>query len=549
MSIIQSGVVNTHIVEGVDTTNKFPINKQQHQKNPFIFSDPLDDPAKKVLLNMFQYDHLIRSGLELNAWTTIDYSHKYQLYPVTANEDEYNTDEDITKAISKKTDLKKDDQERLLEYIRVVTHITDFEEWVHNYWLDAEVGGRSAFFVETLSKDKKNYMKDFDLYKDTPIMFKPLHWSHLEQTYIDTDTFRIKEVRYNDPNFTINLDARNERQDYLDLDNLIYLTCDDANMKEDSFGYGNSRLIPIIHLSAARRQITDKDAPEIFTSFWNQSGVLEVDDTSDSNIQYITKNLYTPGSVAIVRSQGAKFTPVQLKHDGWFMIQYLGLSRQEVLRMIRVPDFLLNYTADSRSVIETAINIWSKFVIEPDRQQIFRQLNHQFFNKLIKIFLRNNGFDENNANAILVRPVYKKISIEDLLSKANSLELLIRRDVITKRESRTLIDLPEKRMEDKEEDMKLSPLQWAGLTEQEKLILIQTAAKKELLRNTPQPGRGAFAAGGGNGNANEEQLTEEQQKDKNQTDAQKNPGVKTPKDRANSKKLSSKGAGRGQAVG
>ena len=213
-----------------------------------------------------------------------------------------------------------------------------------------------------------------------------------------------------------------------------------------------------------------------------------------------------------------KFTPVPLKHDGWFIIQYLGLARQEVLRMLRVPDFLLNYTADSRSVIESAINIWSDFVIESDRQQIYDQVYPQFFHKLVKLYLENNDLDPKIANAIRIRPVFKRISIEDLLSKANSLELLIRRDVITKREARNIVDLPEKRIEDKEEDKKLSPLQWASLAEQERLLLMQTDAKKQLL-NSPPNGTSMKVGNMDRERYNQIQMTSQSQQP--QTDAQK----------------------------
>lgn len=553
--IDQSGVVSTHslLEDQIPVTNTFPLRpKKEYQKNPFVFQSPIDSVTKDTLINMFRFDHLVRSALQLNSWIAIKYHHKYQIYPLLGNdEEEFNTDEDLQKAVKKDADFEVEDQKRLMRYIETVLQITDLETWVYNTWLDAQVGGRGAFFVEKIRKTQKDYIKDVDLYEGTPILFKPLHWKFLDQTYIDTDTFRIKEVRYNDPKMNANFDQRQERPDYLNIDDLVYLTCDDTNAYDNSFGYGNSRLLPIIHLSAARRQATDKDVPEIFTSFWNQTGIIETDDTSDENMAYIEKNLYKAGSIAMVKRQGIRFTPVPLKHDGWFMLQYLGLAREEILRMLRVPDFLLNYDADSRSVIESAIGIWADFVINSDRQQVFDQVHNQFLHKLVHLFLDGNKLDHKIANAIRIKPVFKRISIEDLLSKANSLELLIRRDVITKREARNIIDLSEKRIEDKEADMKLSPLQWSQLSEQEKLLLMQTAAKKQLMMNPPNETNFKVNANvtgqqfvGADGQLLPAGATADS---KNQPDAlKKEASIKQPRTRSNAKTLASRGVGAGR---
>lgn len=546
----QSSVVSTQSLldESIPVSNKYPLQKEvnDQSKDPFVFKSPFqDEKAKDTLVNTFRYDHLIRSAIQLNSWITVKYHHKYQIYPLVGNDqEEYNTNEELQKAVQQDADLKVEDQKKLLRYINTVISVTDFETWLNNIWIDAQVGGRGAFFVETVKTTQEKFIKDVDLYEGTPILFKPLHWKFLDQTFIDLDTFRIKEIRYSDPTMMINLQSRNERPDYIPIENMIYLTCDDTNPLENSFGYGNSRLIPLVHLSAARRQATDKDIPELLTSFWNQTGVGETDDTSEANLNYLRKTLYQAGSIAIVNRQGFKFTPVPLKHDGWFIIQYLGLARQEVLRMLRVPDFLLNYTADSRSVIESAIGIWSDFVIESDRQQIFDQVYNQFFHKLVQLYLKGNNMDPKIANGIRIRPIYKRISIEDLLSKANSLELLIRRDVITKREARNIIDLSEKRMEDKEDDNGITPIQRSNLAELEERLKIENEAKIDLAKKMPQQQNpNPFNRFGSNQqpqNQNPNQIKE--------TDAQKEASVKTPKTRINARTLGSRGAGAGRSV-
>lgn len=550
----QSSVVSTAplLDPSIPISDKYPLQKEvnQQSKDPFVFKSPFqDEKAKDTLVNTFRFDHLIRSAIQLNSWITIKYHHKYQIYPLVGNDqEEYNTDEDLQKAVQTDADLKVEDQKKLLRYINTVVSVTDFETWLNNIWIDAQVGGRGAFFVETVKKTQKQFIKDVDLYEGTPILFKPLHWKFLDQNYIDLDTFRIKEIRYADPTMMINLQSREERPDFIPVENIIYLTCDDTNPLENTFGYGNSRLIPLVHLSAARRQATDKDIPELLTSFWNQTGVGETDDTSEANLAYLRKTLYQAGSIAIVNRQGFKFTPVPLKHDGWFIIQYLGLARQEVLRMLRVPDFLLNYTADSRSVIESAIGIWSDFVIESDRQQIFDQIYNQFFHKLVQLYLKGNNLDPKIANGIRIRPVYKRISIEDLLSKANSLELLIRRDVITKREARNIIDLSEKRIEDKEDDKGLTPIQKSNLAELEERLKIENKAKIDLANKMPeQQNPNPFNRFGSNTSNIKKQQNQNPNEIK-ETDAQKEASVKTPKNRVNARTLASRGAGAGRSA-
>lgn len=555
MPLKQSGIIATSELPDLESivTQDFPINKNENQAeiNAQIFKDPLDtgdSPSlKETLADTFNRDHLVRSTLELNAWATIHYPHKYQLYPLVGDQNEYNTDEELQKALEDETGLDKENQKKLLKYVATVIEVSEFENWLQQAWLNAMVGGRGAFFVEKLKETKKNFIKDVDLYKDTPILFKPLSWENLGQTWIDEDTFRIKEVRYYDQELAIQMNRgrTTERPDFIPIENLFYLTCDDSNSFKNSFGYGNSRLLPLIYLSAARRQATDKDIPEMFTSFWNQTGVLELEDMSEENKKYVMEQIFRAGSIAIVKMQGGagvRFTPVALKHDGWFMIQYLGLARGEVLRMLRTPDFMLNYDADSRSVVESAVAIWSDFLIAPDRKQVFGQAQNQFFSRLIKIFVDNNkGLDENIVNAVRIRPVFSKISIEDLLSKANSLELLIRRDIVSKRESRNIINLPEKRIKDKDEDKKLSPAQWASLDEAERQLLMETAAKESLLNNPPNPTTVKM-----NGQFGSQQMNKPLQTSQDQlpTHGEGQAGIKTPKTRQNAKVLASRGAGR-----
>ena len=420
------------------------------------FKPPYNQEFLDVLIDVGENDDVIDSLLSLISWAAVGQSKTHNIYPKGLKD--YSDEKQIQKDLNK-LGFNKENIEKFLTFVREVEYDIDLDYHVGQACYDAMLGGRTGLLVEKYTKDNT---KEFP--EDTPALLKPMAFKNMGQNLCMKSSWRVKFIE----NFDV---AITEDDRWLDVDDMLYFAFNDSNRNPGKLTYGRSICHAMVKYSNILRQIMERDVPEIVTSFWMKPGILKTPDGMDPNTkQAMIDNMYQGGLIVI--NEHAEFEAIDLKHDGWYLAKVYENVVDAVCERLRVPRFFRNYEAASRSVVESAVNVFRDFTIAPIQKWILTVLKKQFYYKLLEIFVRENDIDEKVLNKVEIVVHYEPFSIEDLLSKANSIELLIRRDVITIREARKMMRLPEKRQEDLDADIE------ARVKQQQTMIEISLMAQQ-----------------------------------------------------------------------
>lgn len=477
------------------------------------FKDLYGREFKKQLYDMFANDYIAQEGTIIKSWSGFANQLEGKLMP-RINKD-YESQEKLQGALNDA--MSEQEQEKLLEYIENVINVTGLRYYQQDLAQQAMVGGRSALFIETF-EDENN---EFKFPKGTPAIIKPLHWSYLDQVRVETDSWRLKSVRYTDMER-----ATDPERKFIPASKLIYVTRNDHMVMPNNLFYGMSDYHSILKISQIIRRCEEVDIPEIVASYWAQPGILKFNNMNTEEIDTFMDSL-GPGLLRGFNSK-VEYVPVPLKHDGYFIMQLLGLMIEHELMKLRVPQFLFSFAgkSTSRSEVEIQMNVFRDVVLASDRWWMERHLSDQFYDHLIMLHL-----GETDPRKLKVRyaHTYMPLSFEDILAKANSLELLARRAMIDRFEGRKIIGLPP---HNKNLDKYYNEIgQLKDLSPVEK---IQQKHQEEMSEKRMQQFGGGkqtqFQTFGGKGGA----------------EGQK--GFKPPAERVNSKVVSRQGAGRGNAT-
>ncbi|HEY1248021.1 MAG TPA: hypothetical protein VGE97_03435, partial [Nitrososphaera sp.] len=337
--------------------------------------------------------------------------------------------------------------------------------------------------------------------------------------------WRITDIKYNDLNDE--KDAADDTKNFIAANQLLYFVRPSGHMVPEGLYYGLSDFHPILKCSEVIRQILERDALEIVTSMWSSSGIFEFESMNKKE-QTDFMNQLKP---ALFRgwNKKVKFTPVQLKHDGWFLMNILDVMVKHILAKLRVPRSMIEGSIENRAVGEAQLTAWQQTTVLRDREWAGAHKASQWYKTLADIWYG----EKTDKYFIKVVDAFLDIEFEDVLAKANAIELLIRRNIILPFEARLMfpnlkeIDSKElKRLEDEE------------FRKKEREMELQQKAFEQ------KAALGAQFGGNGAGNGQNGQPP-----NKSEDEKKKEFGKKTPKERANAKIVSSVGAGRGNKTG
>lgn len=501
-------VTDNYELQGMAGYNRFKDLHSESLKDLTLkFKPPYNEKFLEVLVDLGENDDAVDACLSLLSWAAVGQPKSLKVYPI-GNRD-YSDEEQVEKDL-KKLGLNKENTDKLLEFIRTVENTLDIDSFLQMAVYDALLGGRMALLIETFTKDNKR-----DIPVDTPAILKPLSFAQMGQNLVNKNDWRVR--------FIENLDVPPDDENrWLDVKDMIYFAWNDSNRNPGRWTYGRSICHALVKYSNILRQITERDIPEIITSFWMKPGILITpDDMDETAKQLMIDNLYQGGLISV--NESAKFEPVDLKHDGWYLAKVMDLVIKRIFGRLKIPLFFSEFEAASRSVVESSVNVFRDFTVAPIQKWVVNILKKQFYARLLEIFVKDNKeIPEDILDKIEIIVVYDPFSIEDLLSKANSIELLLRRDVTTIRESRKMMRLPEKRLEDSEADIQ------ARLQRQ----TMEMEARAAVMG-------GALQTANANGGIEAPNGVPVPTIDKNVNQQ----GIKSPVTRINSKPLAKKGAG------
>jgi hypothetical protein len=468
------------------------------------FKDPYGKKFKERLLDMWINDHFAQEAIGVRRWVGFGRPKETAVYPKSNKI--YKTTDELQQAIEETFDGPKEFQ-KFTEYVQKVDAVTNIHEIEGEMFEQSVVGARAATFLEFFTTANNPYKFP----KGTPATLKPFNWLHLDQVRINPANWRITDIKYND--FNDEKSAGDDTKNFVAANRLLYFVRPSGHMIPNGLYYGTSDLHSILKCSEIIRQILERDAPEIVTSMWSSSGIFEFDSLNKKEQLDFMSQL----KPALFRgwNKKVKYTPVMLKHDGWFLMNILDIMVKHILAKLRVPRGIIDFAIDNRAVGEAQLTAWEQAVVIRDREWSLSHLRDQWYKTLADLWYG----EKTDKFYIKVIRTFMELEFEDVIAKANAIELLIRRNIILPFEARMMF--PNLRELDSKE---LARLEKAELDKKKKELQMQQEFAIQ------KPGFG----GGSSGNPN---------------DKKKEAGKKTPKDRSNSKIVSNVGAGRGNQAG
>jgi hypothetical protein len=466
---------------------------------------------KKLLWDAYINDYILGEATNIRSWSAFANQTQISLMPMSNKV--YESEEDLTEDLDA-TGYNEDERNKIVKFIETVTRNIGLEWYQQDLARQAMVGGVGALFLETFIEDTK--INDIDIPKGTPALIKPLHWSFLDQVKVDTATWAFESVRYTD----FENSYSNDGPVYIPARNLLYVTRNDNHVTPNNLYYGISDYHSILKLSNIIRQAEEIDFPEIVTSFWCQPGILKFKNMNTNEMDRFMASI-GPGLIRGFNSQ-VDFESVNIKHDGWFLITLLQTVISHMLMKMRIPEFMFSFggKSTSRSDVEIQMNAYDKLVLSSDRWWMGHHLSTQLYDYLLSLATKE---PDPTRQKFRVVQNYMPWSFEDILAKANSLELLVRRYFITLQEGRQFLGM---KPYNKEISKRVNPI--GQLTDIPPIDKIKFEQQQEL----------------------QKQKMDQQQKTMDQF-ASKNPlpegqkGFQPPTERANASTIGTSGAGRG----
>ena len=392
------------------------------------FKDLYGPEFKKMLYDAWTNDYLIQEAFSIRNWAAFSPQLECKLMPLTDRE--YKSDDELTAALDD-TGTNEAERKKLVDYVEQVLRFTRLRIYQQDLGQQAMTGGRAALFIETFEGENNKY----GVPKGTPAVIKPLHWSYLDQVRVNTDDWYFNSVRYKD----FERPAVDPEQAFVPASKLIYVTRNDHLVTPNNLFYGVSDIHPILKLSQMLRRIEEVDLQEIITSYWAQPGIFKFNNMNQEEIDMFMDSL-GPGLLRGFNSK-VDYQAIPLKHDGWFLDQLMRTIIEHMLMKVRVPQFLFSFGGKntSRSEVEVQMNVFRDVVLDSDRQWMERHLSDQFYDHLIGLW---TGEMDPRKHKLRIIQVYKPLNFEDILAKANSIELLTRRAILDRFEGREFIGLP-----------------------------------------------------------------------------------------------------------
>jgi hypothetical protein len=404
------------------------------------FKDPYSDTYKNRLLNAWYFDPVIQQSIYIRTSNLLGKARQTRLEP------------DISVIFDDKIDsltqisdiIPKEEQKKLMEYIKLVEKLTRINRRYQYLVMDWFVGGRSALHKRTDKKIIDKYRpkakeKGYKLPDETPTNLMDLEWWRLGQVKVD-QWDDISKVEYRDTSrFKPKEKPPEDEKGFgmmIPIEQLIYMTRLEKR-------YGRSIIQPILSVSEQNRMMNEQDLPEIFRARWAPSGLFTSETMSQEELAEF-----------IAERDSAKDTGVKGK------MEYIKLStdadpepmtkaRHEnsrfMLMQTDVPSFMMKMEEiTNRATSASVLAAWRSLTLENDRTEFRELMWEQFYQPLIVLYMQANGepdFDMIDFDAKIAY-VFQNLAFEDDKTQAEVVDLLQKNGIESIVESRRRMNMP-----------------------------------------------------------------------------------------------------------
>lgn len=422
---------------GIITDPRFTKNEQTGELiDDIVFTDPYPAAYKSRLANSYEFDSIIRTGIDTLVHYILGRDFEPRLRPVTRKKPRV---EEELEAIMDPI-ISKQEREQFMDYVNYVDHTTKLKLSLKPLLVSKYVFGRSAALLVRAS-DKVESDTDFSkigFKEDTPMHIKPLNSYYLGQNHYNTKTWEVVSIEYDNPNWIRDRTKSAAEQPPLDIEDLMYFTHADHNIIPNSFGYGMSALENILALSGANRRINERVFPELNTAAWAGSGIFKFVGMSAKQMANFVKSILP--STWKATNQELQYIPIKLEYDGEFLLDQRDSNVKHIATQLRIPSFLINFEdVTNRSVGDRVSNIWQQGDLEFARDELRDQLWEFWYRRLMELYFPDKEFLYIKTK-IMVE--FQSIDFSNFFEKAIAAGNLVQNGISTISEAREFLGRP-----------------------------------------------------------------------------------------------------------
>jgi hypothetical protein len=404
------------------------------------FKDPYSDTYKNRLLNAWYFDPVIQQSIYIRTSNLLGKARQTRLEP-----DVSVIFDDRLESLTQISDvIKREDQKKLMEYIKLVEKLTMINKRYKYLLMDWFVGGRSALHKRTDKKIIDKYSpkakeKGFKLHPDTPTNLMELEWWRLGQVKVDRWD-DIAKVEYRDASrFAPSESPPEDEKGFgkmIPAEQLIYMTRLEKR-------YGRSIIQPILSVSEQNRMMNEQDLPEIFKARWAPSGLFTSETMSQEELaEFIEER--DPSKDTGVKGK-MEYIKLSTDADPEPMTKARHENSRFMLMQTDVPSFMMKMEEiTNRATSASVLAAWRSLTLENDRTEFRELMWEQFYQPLIILYMQANGdpdFDIIDFDAKIAY-AFQNLTFEDDKVSAEVADLLQKNGIESIVESRRRMNMP-----------------------------------------------------------------------------------------------------------
>jgi hypothetical protein len=403
-----------------------------------VFVDPYPAAYKARLANAYEFDSIVRTGIDTLVHYVLGRDFEPKLRPVTREKPREESEFDnILDPI-----IDESERENLMNYINEVDHTVKLKQVLRQLLVQKYVFGRSAALIERAGSEVNTNaeLAALNFTEETPLHVKVLHSYYLSQNHYNVKTWEVEEIEYDNPNWLRDPSKPSDEQPALPIEDLIYFTHSDNNVVPNGWGYGMSVLQPILALSGANRRLNEKVLPELNTAAWCGSGIFKFTGMSSKQMANFVKSILP--STWKATNQEIDYIPIKLDFDGKFLLDQRDSNVKHIATQVRIPSFLINFEdVTNRSIGDRVSNIWQQGDLEFARDELRDQLWEFWYRRLMELYFRDRGEEFLHLKAKIIIE-FQSIDFSNFFEKAIAGGNLVQNNIFTVDEVRELLGRP-----------------------------------------------------------------------------------------------------------
>lgn len=421
----------------IDKKNSIPAEKFEETYPPNFLA---------LLANAWEYDLNIMKAMELkanlitaNGGEGITFTLKAHTYKEVKNPEE----------LDKLMDnfIEKGSRDSLTDYIDNVLAYTRLYANMEDPVMQKMIFGRGGALVRRVNKSKleaDSILSKLGFIEGSPVAINPLSTIAMGRVLVDPTSWRVTDLWYSDAIFGKDENNQDIPADWIPARDMIYLVNKNYHMLPNRLHYGFSEIVPSLPISETIRQIYSEILTEANINLVLPSLMFTFEGLDQATMQEYVDN-YRGGGI-MGRNSNVGMDKVEFSPNLDQILNELNHLEKTINYASGVPPiFTTKQELTNRSVADRIAEVWTLTDLVPLQQKFSVALYDQFFTPVITHWLEMEVGEDASKNfmAAKMRVVtnFPKLSFEDMLQKAQTLDYYKKNFIISIAEWRKMINM------------------------------------------------------------------------------------------------------------